>query len=308
MPPPEQQKRTAGKPSLLSPTDTAVEEGIRILNAAPATGLRPALPAPQRRTGNLVALGLLVVAIAGALLVLRGPESQPKIVATSTTPPALGISAPVATARATELMPASAGAPASASAMVTESGAAIITEDAPPAKGGALVAASGGDSLTSALEAGIKPRGASLKSALEAEAAPTKVKAAAHAPLVNRIAAVKKTDDGVKPAKSDRVKGDSDVSLLAALVAHDTEHSGKAVGKAAVTPSKNTTLAQTSKSAAKMPVKSSETHHDAEPAATRPSSAARLKQCKTLDFVGAEMCRWRVCSGHWDTDAACKLH
>ncbi|MDP9107639.1 MAG: hypothetical protein M3N23_01025 [Pseudomonadota bacterium] len=142
-----------------------------------------------------------------------------------------------------------------------------------------------------------------MKSALEA--APGKVAAAPaahiksglHASTASKPApskhveapALAKTEP--KPAAS---KADSDVSLIAALVAHDDvkEHKHPATAK----PSKVAGTAKT-----KVGTKDSET------SAATETAASRLAKCRGQDFVDAEICRWHVCSGKWETEPACKV-
>jgi hypothetical protein len=39
--------------------------------------------------------------------------------------------------------------------------------------------------------------------------------------------------------------------------------------------------------------------------AGNPTLAARVKDCSTHGFFEDQLCRWRVCDGHWGTDPAC---
>jgi hypothetical protein len=72
---------------------------------------------------------------------------------------------------------------------------------------------------------------------------------------------------------------DQDVDLLAALVSRTKPYTPPPVGKAAL----------------------------GTPASMKadPGIATRLKQCGKANFFSDEICRWRVCDGHWGKDPAC---
>jgi hypothetical protein len=72
---------------------------------------------------------------------------------------------------------------------------------------------------------------------------------------------------------------DQDVDLLAALVSRTKPYTPQ-VGKAAVTDTPASMKAD-------------------------PGIATRLKQCGKANFFSDEICRWRVCDGHWGRDPAC---
>jgi hypothetical protein len=76
-------------------------------------------------------------------------------------------------------------------------------------------------------------------------------------------------------------KDDSDADLLAALVARTKPADSKAGG---------------SSSAAKVPTSA---------APGNAKLAERVKECGQRGFFEDQLCRWRVCDGHWGKDPAC---
>lgn len=308
--PPEQQKRFAAKPSLLSPTSATEqggEEGVRILNAPSPSRSSTVSAGSSGRSKKLAAIAFVLVAIAGAATLLGVPDTVSGMLGkneiepvAAKVPSTLASNAAAARPTAQPAPPVIIPTPAVAPEANT---AAIITDETSTAKAVASVKTDQPDNLTSALEAGIKPHPASLKTALEASAVPAKSKPAPRAPLVNRVATVKSTEQPAHAAKlpAKAPSGDSDVSLIAALVAHDIEHGAKPKPAAS---SKSVKIAA-AKSGAK--TKGGLANEKAELQPVRESSAAQLEKCHAQDFVDAEMCRWRVCSGKWDTDPACKV-
>jgi hypothetical protein len=73
---------------------------------------------------------------------------------------------------------------------------------------------------------------------------------------------------------------DQDVDLLASLVSRTKPYTPPATGRQD---------AEATRLSAKADVK----------------LAARLNECGKNSFFADEVCRWRVCDGHWGKDAAC---
>ena len=334
MPEFEQHKRPSGRPSLLggkSYSDASItEDSVRILGTSTLqeSGIIDA-GATANRSLRPIAWVLAVLAISVALAILIVPNlaarlfgerearsagapreklpAQEQAAATVATRENTVPTKPVSTIslglrdRSGVLGPVQAG----------DSGAATITDEPKPAKPYADVGAVKPDQLVSALEAGSKPHSTSLKIALEAVAPVTKAKPATTAPLVNRVHIARHEEPTVPKATPSTTKassGDSDVSLLAALVAHDLAKDTKTPRSKAgesVRPAKTVTASSTAPSTGK-----SKTAAGADTAESRPvagNTESELQRCQTQDFVDAEMCRWRICSGKWDTDAACKV-
>ncbi len=152
--------------------------------------------------------------------------------------------------------------------------------------------------LTDSLEAGLPVSGNSLKTALESpkktNEKPVKSVNAERVPEKKKAAAATNKSGDEKAT-------DRDVNILTALVGDEKSSAS----------SKNGTSAK-SKPAAKQNTKQTKTskHEEDGPdiVERKPgdSTTGLLLRCKKLGFVEGELCRWRICSGRWDTDAACK--
>jgi hypothetical protein len=175
--------------------------------------------------------------------------------------------------------------------------------------------------LTTALEEGVKPPATALKTALEntaAEPAPPQLRSSPKAEKTIAVAEKK-----ASPASKNRVADlkklpaeapDKDVNLLAALLAHNNGLSGPpslssrspAVVKAGTSPLLPKTNAIDSPSPAKVARVSGTPSREVVERQASESTAALLQRCGALGFIEGELCRVRICSGLWDTDAACK--
>ena len=109
------------------------------------------------------------------------------------------------------------------------------------------------------------------------------------------------TARGGKPAVKSG-DSDSDISLIAALVAYGIEHNSNPTAKA---PVKSPTIKAVGKPPLKQKVAGKDATMNVQP--VHESSADQLEKCHTQDFVDGEVCRWRVCAGKWDTDPACSI-
>ncbi|MFC5473598.1 hypothetical protein [Paraherbaspirillum soli] len=153
--------------------------------------------------------------------------------------------------------------------------------------------------LTESLEAGVPVPPTSLKAALEKPKASDSKQASkgVNAPLVNRAAHEPKT--AVKTTANQAT--DSDVNILAALVSN---------GESVSEPPKATSKpkAQTKKKAAE-PVVAQNTVPAIDIVERKPgdSTASLLQRCRQLGLIEGEFCRWRICSGRWDSDPSCKV-
>lgn len=121
---------------------------------------------------------------------------------------------------------------------------------------------------------------------------------------------------GVVPAKPQTANPDRDVALLTALVAHGspppaqrsapqaTRQAQPSPRTAEATP-KGTKNVQSASAATA--VKTREPNRDIVERNPNDTTDALLQRCKQLGFFEGEFCRWRICSGRWDSDAACKM-
>ena len=112
----------------------------------------------------------------------------------------------------------------------------------------------------------------------------------------------------VVPSKPQTANPDKDVALLAALVAHGapqaTRQAQPSPRTAEATP-KGTKNVQSASAATA--VKTREPNRDIVERNPNDTTDALLQRCKQLGFFEGEFCRWRICSGRWDSDAACKM-
>jgi len=152
--------------------------------------------------------------------------------------------------------------------------------------------------LTESLEAGLPVSGTSLKTALESpkknSEKPTKSVNAERVPD-------KKTNTPSTKRQDDVKASDRDVNILTALVGD--EKAAAETKNAQNAKSKSTSKQNTKQTKA---AKHEEDGPDIVERKPGDSTSGLLARCKKLGFVEGELCRWRICGGRWDTDAACK--
>lgn len=243
MSPSNETRKPTGRPSLLTAEQ---QNALEKHQPAPAATVPTAAAAPRRKHVWLVA-GLSVMAIAAAVAVVQfGEPEAPSVTLAAAPAPApapapanAAESAPVAaTAAPAEASPlAQAESPPAASAATTPAVAAIVDEVPPPAE------AKPKESLAQMLESGVPPA---------AKPAPAKA--------VRKPASTKPAKPSEKAQAVAAVEPDTDVELLAALVAH-----------AKFDTSANARL----------------------------SLPKALEQCKKQGKQDAARCRIRVCEGRW---------
>lgn len=317
MQPPEETARGSVKPNLLSGSAATDNSSGSILNALEGKD-SPAKGIAQKKSGVLrgaIVLALLAAIGAGGFFAWnqRSTQLADAAAASAPTAPTPAAPTPAAPTPATpKELPASTPVLA-ANAPVPdkpESQAAVIEND--PAthadKSDAAADAAPADpraKLTESLEAGVPVTATSLKKALE-EPKPAKPKAApksVNAPLVNRNAPEKKASVQ-KPANATSTAPDSDVNILTALVSH-----GDSVNEPAK-PKETAKSRQQAKKKAAEPVlaQNSADGQDIVERKNGDNTSALLQRCRQLGMIEGELCRWRICSGRWDTDTACKVN
>ncbi|MTW10537.1 hypothetical protein GM658_07960 [Pseudoduganella eburnea] len=231
MSPSNETRKPAGRPSLLS----AEQQNSLGNQPVLATALTPAEEAPRRKHLWLVG-GLSVLAIAAAIAVVQfgdGQAEPPAAIAAAaqTPPPAPSPAPPVAPVQAPVDAQVADAAPA----------VAAIIDEAPPAP-----EVKPKESLAQMLESGVPPA---------SKPAPAKP---VHKPVKEKAA--RTSDRAIAAAAPEQ---DTDVELLAALVAH-----------AKFDTSANARL----------------------------SLPKALEQCKKQEKQDAALCRIRVCEGRWKKD------
>ncbi|MFL9857779.1 hypothetical protein PQR72_18920 [Paraburkholderia madseniana] len=292
-------------PSLLSDKAKGADgNGSRIL-ANLEGRVEPPADKPRRSKTPLLLVALLVIAAGGwgAWHMQQRVQTESLASATPANPGKAAV--PASAASGAAQVTAKAEAPAAASSQA----ATIVADDsdskAPAAS--ASAPASGDESrLSRALADGAEPSNASTPVASAAAASAVTVPAAKHAKSSTAVASNAKHDatahskkesvsasnhhasapTAVAQTKKSRPtgnasKGDSDADLLAALVARTKPADAKAAD--------GSTATKVSASAAPGNAKLAE----------------RVKECGQRGFFEDQLCRWRVCDGHWGKDPAC---
>ncbi|TKC88313.1 hypothetical protein FAZ69_14285 [Trinickia terrae] len=256
--------------------------------------------APRRRSKlPFVLAGLLVVAGGGiAAWQLQKPRQADHDVAAveqASNAVQQKAAAPASAGSAAQL--AAADANAQKDAASAPHAATIITDensDADAKSASASVSGADANPLSRALADGAVPVGASAPAVAASKPAVAAVKLPAASPTSTahakretakdrheeKVAAAHAEKDKHADTKKVAAKNDSDADLLEALVARTTPYNAK---KPAVP-------------AAQQP---------ADKAQAKKSLAEQVKECGTRGFFEEELCRWRVCDGHWGKDPAC---
>jgi hypothetical protein len=289
-----------GKPAG-APSANGAPNGSRILANLEGRVVPPASPAgkPQRSSKAIALVALLVVG-AGAFgawhLMTRTPSAASSASATAGTPASATTTASTtASAASAPHAVASTQAAQAAPEAASASQAATIVADDDSAKAAANSAASApendADRLSHALSDGAHDGPANAPAV--AAVAPSKVapeKGAAKskhesADAKHQTANAHRQESKTSVAQSKKSthhdaakKDDSDADLLAVLVARtkpaDPKHEAGARASKSATPG-NASLAQ------------------------------QVKACGERGFFEDQLCRWRVCDGHWGKDPAC---
>lgn len=297
--------RPKAPPSLLAdgpgkaasaPANAGAPNGSRILANLEGRVVPPAAAAGKApRASKTAALVALLVIGAGAFGAWHLMTRAPSAASGASAPASATVAAAAASASQAVVARAQTGAPDEASA---SHAATIVADDEaasarPSADNGASAPANDADRLSRALSDGAHdgnasgaavaaaPKTQSTQSAQAAQSAKAHEKTAAkrqaanerHAQSKTAVAQAKKPHNGAK-------KDDSDVDLLAVLVARTKPADAK-------------TAARGSKSAGK-----------AQGDSNAPL-AQQVKACGDRGFFEDQLCRWRVCDGHWGTDPAC---
>lgn len=276
-------------------SDTSSADEVRILNSISdgKNNARSSAGTGARKPRRVLAIVLLLLLVAGGvtLAALRMNSHD-------------GASAPVQASSAPPVPPLASAAPAATSApgAVSEpaaapADAAVINDTNAPAPDiTAAPAPRGPDQLTSALEEGVKPPPATLKNALEAK--PEKSEKPSRQ-------SAQHDEKKKKSAKADN-RNDSDVDLIKALVARSGETDKKPPTKSGNGGSSDAPQKPVPPQAS-APRQKEARNVDVVERRNGESTASLLQRCHALGFVEGEFCRWRICSGRWDSDPACKV-
>ncbi|USU19934.1 hypothetical protein [Paraburkholderia fungorum] len=292
-------------PSLLSDKAKGADgNGSRIL-ANLEGRVAPPTEKPRRSKTPLVLVALLVIAAGGWGAWHMQQRVQSESLASATPANAEKAAVPASAASGAPQVAAKAEAPAAASSQA----ATIVADDSDsnaPAASASASASGDGSRLSRALADGAEPSNASAPVASATAASAVTVQAAKHGRSATAVAGNEKrevTAHGKKESTSasnrhasapatvaqtkksraagNTSKDDSDADLLAALVARTKPADPKATD--------DKTATKVSASATPGNIKLAE----------------RVKECGQRGFFEDQLCRWRVCDGHWGKDPAC---
>jgi hypothetical protein len=291
-----------GRPSLLNgapaASTEAKENGSRILAALEGRVDAPSDTTARRGKARLIGLGLMLVGVVcvAALVVPRRLAGHREDASLALPAPAAASSAEaVKPASGTDLNPSAksdASAAPQAATIVTVAPDALVSGSAvqgvPAVEPGhsriADALAAGSDTASAGGTIKAKESKASKKAAHEEKAklAHDEAKARAKHELSETHAAAAHTAKKPSTPGSSAKTEDPDADLLAVLVSRTKPFKGKAAPAGAAS-----TSAPASAPAAKL------------------SFADQIKACQKQGFFASEVCRWRICEGHWGHDPAC---
>jgi hypothetical protein len=292
-------------PSLLSDKAKGADgNGSRIL-ANLEGRVAPPTDQPRRSKAPLVLVSLLVIAAGGWGAWHMQQRVQTASLASATPANAEKAAVPASAAGSAPQVTAKAEAPVAASSQA----ATIIADDSDskaPAASASAPASGDENRLSRALANGAEPSNASTPVASATAASAVTVPAAKHGKSSTAVASNAKHETAahgkkesatasshhasaptaVAQTKKSRATGnaskdDSDADLLAVLVARTKPADAKAADGSTATK----VSASATPGSAKL--------------------AERVKECGQRGFFEDQLCRWRVCDGHWGKDPAC---
>jgi len=256
---------TSGRPSLLSTDQQAEADRHRILSGLDSKPAATTAGAARARRGKLTwvaGAAVAVLALGAGSAVWLASEGEKEIVLAGTAP--LPSTAAPAAALASEPVPAAPAADEVSTAAILEDVPAVASKEALAAEKKQAT-----DAMNKLLASQPAPRVAA-KAPVKKPVAVAKAAPAKAAPHPQPTAMASNIEPVIKKKPAAHVKAapaDTDVTLLAALVAHSK----------ATQPKRPTGM------------------------------AAKLQQCKTLGSVAeADQCRARLCAGGAKTETECK--
>ncbi|KER66318.1 Tail fiber protein [Burkholderia cepacia] len=300
-------------PSLLSDTKPAGDgaQQSRILANLEGRVTPPAEPPRRSLKAPIAAVVALVVAVGGwGAWRMQHASEQAPVVAAEAAPAA---AAPAKVAAASDTAVQVAQNTASAASAVQP--ATIVNDDAASRTVASASSASAADNsrLSRALANGADDAsGAATAGATAAAAAATTKTAKADAAKGAKVAARGKADaktDAKVDAKADARKHhkEQQAELAQAKKHRDATptRTGKAGGKDDPDADLLAALVARTKPADKKLAAQKVQAVPTKTAATTGSLASRVKECSERGFFEDQLCRWRVCEGHWGKDPAC---
>ncbi|MGQ7934489.1 hypothetical protein [Paraburkholderia sp. D1E] len=292
-------------PSLLSDKAKGADgNGSRIL-ANLEGRVEPPADKPRRSKTPLMLVALLVIAAGGWGAWHMQQRVKTESLASATPANAEKAAVPASAASGAPQVIAKAEAPAAASSQ-----AATIVADDSDSKASAASAstpASGDDSrLSRALADGAEPSNAAAPVASATAASAVTVPAAKHGKSSTAVASNAKRDTATHGKKESTVASNHHAS--APTAAAQTKKS-RAAGNASKDDSDADLLAalvaRTKPADAKAADGNTATKVSAPATPGNARLAERVKECGQRGFFEDQLCRWRVCDGHWGKDPAC---
>lgn len=291
-------------PSLLSDKAKGADgNGSRIL-ANLEGRVAPPTEKPRRSKAALVLIAVLVIATGGwgAWHMQRRVHSESLAEAT---PAAAGkAAAPAAAASGAPPVVAKAEAPAAASSQA----ATIVADDtdSKAAAASATAPASGDDNrLSRALADGAEPSSAPAPVASATAASAVTVPAAKHGKSATAVASKDKHESVAHNKKESVSAANRHASAPATVAQSRKAHASSATSKDDSDADLLAALVARTKPADTKPAQADPATKVSAGAPGNAKLAERVKECGKRGFFEDQLCRWRVCDGHWGKDPAC---
>ncbi|TCV81096.1 hypothetical protein [Sulfurirhabdus autotrophica] len=317
----EEVKRSSSHPSLLSTAGAAEATNGRILSTLDASANGQVEPNGSRNSllRGILLIGFLGIGGVGAWLIYqdgKGPihEQAGVVKAEQASKPATIVLASAAM-QPVEKVNNDLGKKSEAAAIINE---VVNTENLKPAEDKVLRDHTDPESrpiskgvLSDALEADATPHSYSAKKSLIKSSDTTHKLKPANSVELAKASTKRESKQASKQSNSKEkqkngetaASSDSDVNLLEAIVAHST---GADLATDKKLSGKQKTSSKKSQVSPKENTKTASRNTDIVERKPGDSTEALLQRCRQLGFIEGELCRWRICSGLWSVESACK--
>ncbi|MFM0255884.1 hypothetical protein [Paraburkholderia sediminicola] len=290
-------------PSLLSDKAKGADgNGSRIL-ANLEGRVAPPTEKPRRSKAPFLLAALLVIAAGGWGAWHMQQRTQSESLAAATPARAEKTAAPAAASAAPQVV-AKAEAPVPASSQA----ATIVADDSDSktAAASATAPASDGSRLSRALADGAEPSSAPAPVASATAASAVTVPAAKHGKSATAVASKEKHESAAHGKKESATASNRRASGPTAVAQSKKTHaSGSASKDDSDADLLAALVARTKPADAKPAAGNTATKVSASATAGNAKLAERVKECGQRGFFEDQLCRWRVCDGHWGKDPAC---
>lgn len=314
---PEEAKSSSSKPSLLSTStsaDSANVQSSRILSGLESSGrINQSVARPKKRRNWSLGIGAIAIVIAGiAAFFIFDDSTEPTQAARPSNQLATATTATVnpknIPATIAELAPVANSASTAQTNQASEQetgkisglAALIVNDNGEQSKANSLDSMLAATATGTAVVSATKNKSALSDEKKKKSSASTKILASNDKQEKSKsVDKAKKIATSTTSASSDKVKSstrsssqaaDSDVALIAAIVAHD---------KALPVPASDNSKASSDK------IKVDERSRDIVERKPGDTTESLLQRCKNLGSLEGGLCRSRICAGRWSSDAAC---